>query len=120
VRQKTGVATENQPASRTACPHCGKPPGLRVWYLLPSGNSRRAFTCDQCGKKYDLSDNAKIASIMGALLGSGPAIVIVGRIVRHGGGGMEWVVLGTAAAAVVWFSVTVLCARLALRLVAKS
>ena len=120
MRQKTDVATENQPASRTACPHCGKPPGLRVWYLLPSSNPRRVFTCAQCGKKYDLSDNAKIAAIMGALLGTGPAIVIVGKIVRHGGGGMGWTALGTAAAAAVWFSVTVLVARLALRLVAKS
>ncbi len=120
MRQKWHVVTENQPVSRTACPHCGKPPGLRVWYLLPSGNASRVFTCAQCGKKYDLSDNAKIAAIMGALLGTGPAIVIVGRIVRHGGGAMPWVLLGTAAAAAVWFGVTVLVARLALRLVAKS
>ena len=113
------MPNENRPAGPTACPHCGKPPGLRWSYLLPSGNRRRVFTCAQCGGKYDLSDGAKIASIFGALLGSWPAIMLVGKIVTHGGGGATWIVLGTAAAAAVFIGVTVLVARLALRLVPK-
>ena len=78
------------------------------------------FTCAQCGRKYDLSDNAKIAAILGALLGSWPAIMVVGKIVNHGGGGAAWLLLGTAAAAGVFLGVTLLVARLALRLVAKT
>ena len=78
------------------------------------------FTCTQCGGKYDLSDGAKIASIMGALLGGWPAIMAVGKISHYGGGGAAWILLGTAAAAGIFIGVTVLVARLALRLVAKS
>lgn len=91
---------------------------MRPWYLLPSGNPRRVFTCVQCGGKYDLSDPAKIASIMGVLLGTGPAIVVVGKIARPGGAG--WILLGTVAAAAVFLTITLTVARLALRLVAKS
>ena len=114
------MPNEKRPAAVTDCPHCGKPTGLRWSYLLPSGNRSRVFTCAKCGRKYDLSDNAKIASILGALLGSWPAIMVVGKIVTHGGGERVWIVLGTAAAAAVWLGVTLLVARLALRLVAKS
>jgi hypothetical protein len=117
--RRTGVAHEQPAANRSACPHCGKPPGLRWWYLLPSNNPKRVFTCAQCGGKYDLSDPSKIAAIMGALLGSGPAILIVGKIARYGHGQAVWIALGTAAAAAVFLAVTVLVSRLALRLVAK-
>ena len=114
------MPNDSRPAGSTDCPHCGKPPGLRWSYLLPSGNRKRVFTCTQCGGKYDLSDGAKIASIMGALLGGWPAIMAVGKIAHYGGGGAAWILLGTAAAAGIFIGVTVLVARLALRLVAKS
>jgi uncharacterized protein (DUF983 family) len=114
------MPSENGPASgRTACPHCGKPTGLRWSYLLPSGNRSRVFTCASCGRKYDLSDNSKIAAIFGALLGGWPAIIVVGKIVRHFGGGAGGVILGTVAAAAAFISVTLSVSWLALRLVAK-
>jgi uncharacterized protein (DUF983 family) len=113
------VANEQPAASRIACPHCGKPPGLRWWYLLPTNNPKRVFTCAQCGGKYDLSDPSKMAAIMGVLLGGGPAIVVVGKISQYGHGQAIWIVLGTAAAAAVFLSIAVLVSRLALRLVAK-
>ena len=112
--------TNEQPSRRrTACPRCGKAAGLRFWYLLPSGNPARAFTCASCGGKYDLSDMTRTASVMGALLGVGPGIVVVGKIARHGHGQAAWVLLGTAAAAALFIGVTVLVARLTLRLVPK-
>ena len=114
------MGNEQTSKSRTACPHCGKPSGLRWWYLLPSGNSRRVFTCVSCGGKYDLSDVSKTVAIMGALLGCGPAIYVVGKIARHGHGQGLWVLLGTAAAGVVFIVVTVLIGSFAVRLVAKS
>ena len=120
MRQKTEVPNDSTSAKPTACPHCGKPTGLRWSYLLPSGNRSRVFTCAQCGRKYDLSDGAKVASIMGALLGGWPAIMAVGKITRYGGGGAVWIGLGTAAAAAIFIGVTVLVTRLALRLVPKN
>jgi len=50
----------------------------------------------------------------------GAAIMAVGKIAHYGGGGAAWILLGTAAAAGIFIGVTVLVARLALRLVAKS
>jgi hypothetical protein len=120
VRQKHEMVNERRVGARKACPHCGKAPGLRWWYLLPSNNSRRVLTCVHCSGKYDSSDGSKTASIMGALLGTGPAILLLGKIVKHGHGSAVWVVAGTVAAAGVFMVASVLLAWLTLRLVPKS
>jgi hypothetical protein len=73
----------------------------------------------QCNGKYDVSDVSKTASIMGALLGIGPAIMLVGKIVKYGRGATVWIVAGTAAAAALFMAGSVLLARLTLGLVAK-
>lgn len=120
MRQKGDMASEQRPGARTACPHCGKPPGLRWWNLLPSNNARRVLTCVHCGGKHDLSDASKTASIMGALLATGPAILLLGKVVKYGHGQAVWVVAGTAAAAAVFMAGSLLLAWITLRLVPKS
>lgn len=114
------MVDEPRAGARDACPRCGKPPGLRWWHLLPTSNKRRVLTCVQCNAKYDLSDVSKTASIMGALLGIGPAILLLGKIVKYGHGSTEWLVAGTAAAGLLFISGSLLLARLTLRLVPKS
>jgi uncharacterized protein (DUF983 family) len=114
------MASEPKPGARLACPHCGKSPGLRWWYLLPSNNSRRVLTCRQCNAGYDLSDSSKIGSIMGGLLGLGPAVLVLGRIVKYGHGTKVWVVVATAAAAAMFMTGSVLLGWLTARLVPKS
>lgn len=111
------MTTPKAPA--TACPHCGKPPGLRWWHMLPTNNPRRVLTCVQCGGKYDLSDASKTVAIMGALLGVGPAIVVVGKVAQYGHGQAVWAALGTAAGAAVFIGVILLIGRITARLVAK-
>src|SRR5260221_10051659 len=96
------MAEHPRTGARNACPHCGKPPGLRWWYLLPTNNPRRVLKCVPCGGKYDLSDGSKTASIMGGLLGVGPAILILGKVVKFGRGQAIWIGVGTAAAATVF------------------
>src|SRR3954466_11767371 len=119
MRQKETMVSEPNPGGRNACPHCGKPPGLRWWYLLPTNNSRRVLTCAQCNGGYDLSDASKIASIMGGLLGLGPAVLLLGRIVKFGNGSKVWVVVAPAAAAALFMTGSVLLGWLTARLVPK-
>ena len=68
-----------QPAvgSKDACPHCGKPVGLRWWTLLPSTDRRRRLKCQACGKLYDLSDNSKISAMMGGMAGMGLTVLLL-------------------------------------------
>lgn len=113
------MATEARPSARNACPHCGKPPGLRFWHLLPSGSSRRVLTCVHCGGKYDLSDTSKMASIMGGLLGIGPGIYALGTIVKHGHGSAVNTVAGTATAAAFFMAGSLFFAWITQRLVSK-
>jgi hypothetical protein len=120
VRQKKDMVDESPARARHACPHCGKPPGLRWWTLLPSSNARRVLTCLQCRGKYDLSDASKIASIFGGLLGLGPAIFILGKLVRHGHGAAVWTLAGTVAAGATFMAGSLLLAWITLRLVPKS
>jgi hypothetical protein len=42
--------------------------------------------CDACGGGYDLSDNCKMAGMLGGLLGLGPSILLFGRIIAAGHG----------------------------------
>jgi hypothetical protein len=88
---------ETAPPSRAACSHCGKPPGLRWVAFLPSNARNRVFKCQACGGGYDLSDACKMAGMMGALLGMGPAILLFGWIVKTGHGSGLSKVAGTAA-----------------------
>lgn len=74
------------PRSRSSCPRCGKPPGLRWTYFLPSNTRGRVIKCDACGGGYDLSDNCKMAGLLGGLLGLGPSILLFGRIIAAGHG----------------------------------
>jgi hypothetical protein len=82
--------------SRASCPHCGKPPGLRWVHFFPSNARGRVFKCQACGGGYDLSDGCKMAGMLGALIGMGPAILLFGRIVKAGHGAGPYVVAGTA------------------------
>jgi len=108
------------PSPRTACPHCGKKTGMRFWYLLPSGNSRRVLKCEHCGGKYDLSDLSKMASIMGGLLGIGPGIYALGKIVNKGHGSAVYTVVGTVVAAASFMAGSLLFASITRRLVPKT
>lgn len=114
------MASEPQPGARNVCPHCGKRPGLKWWYLLPSNNTRRVLKCVQCGGRYDLSDTSKIASIFGGLLGVGPAIIVLGKIVKYGHGQIAWIGAGTAVAAGIFMAGSLLLAWVTSRIVPKS
>ena len=70
------------PRSGRACPHCGKPPGLRWSALLPSNSRNRSYACLTCGGRYDTSAVSKMASIFGGLLGIGPGIYLLGIVVK--------------------------------------
>jgi len=119
MRQKHDMVDEPKSGPRNVCPHCGKAPGLRWWYLLPSNNARRILTCAKCGGGYDQSDSSKIASIMGGLLGVGPAVVLLGRITKYGHGSAVSVGVGVAVALVLFMAGSVLLGRLTMRLVPK-
>lgn len=114
------MVNEARTNARNSCPHCGRPPGLRLWHLLPSGNSRRVLTCAQCGGRYDLSDASKMASIMGGLIGIGPGIYALGKIVKQGHGSAVYTVAGTAAAAACFMAGSLLLAWITQRLVLPS
>jgi uncharacterized protein (DUF983 family) len=107
-------------STKRVCPHCGKPPGLRWYHLLPSNNRHRVLKCGACGGDYDLSDGAKIASMMGGFLGMGPAIVVFGKIARAGHGSAAASVAGTLIVAAAFALGSMLVATLALRLVPKT
>jgi uncharacterized protein (DUF983 family) len=119
MREKKPMVSEPQPGARNACPRCGKPPGWRWWHLLPTNNSRRVLTCAHCKGGYDFSDSSKIASIMGGLLGLGPAVLLLGKIVKYGHGSRVWVVVATAAAALLFMTGSVLLGWLTARLIPK-
>jgi uncharacterized protein (DUF983 family) len=111
---------EPPPNARTDCPHCGKKTGMRFWYLLPSGSSRRVLKCEHCGGKYDLSDASKMASIMGGLLGIGPGIYALGKIVQAGHGSAAYTVVGTVVAAASFMAGSLLFASITRRFVPKT
>jgi hypothetical protein len=115
------MATENEPAKRRdSCPHCGKPVGLRWWLLLPSNNRNRKLKCQSCGGLYDVSDNSKMASIFGGLIGIGPGVLLLGRVTQRGGHSAASVIAGTVVAAACFALVSVIAGRLTLSLVRKS
>ena len=80
------MAEPTPPRPRSSCPRCGKPPGLRWTYFLPSNTRNRVIKCDACGGGSDLSANCKMAGLLGGLLGLGPAILLFGRIIAAGHG----------------------------------
>ena len=80
------MAEPTPPRPRSSCPRCGKPPGLRWTYFLPSNTRNRVLKCDACGGGYDLSDNTKIAGLLAGLLSLGPSILLFGRIIAAGHG----------------------------------
>jgi hypothetical protein len=110
----TGTAS-----SKRLCPHCGKPPGLRWHHLLPSNNRHRVLHCASCGGAYDLSDSAKVASMMGGLLGLGPSILLFGKIAKAGHGSAAATVTGTIVVAFAFALGSLLVASIALTLVPK-
>jgi hypothetical protein len=77
------------------------------------------FKCKHCGGGYDLSDGSKIASIMGALLGIGPGIYVLGKIVQRGHRSVLHTIVGTAAAAGLFMLGSLLLGWLTRKLVAK-
>jgi hypothetical protein len=76
--------------------------------------------CARCGAGYDLSDGSKVASVMGALLGVGPGIYVLGKIVRMKPGSPLYTIVGTAAAASLFALGSLLLGWLTRRLVPKS
>lgn len=107
------------PRKRGSCPHCGKPAGLRWWHLLPSSDRRRVLKCTSCGGTFDLSDGAKVASMMGGFLGMAPSIFLFGRIAAAGHGSKASIVLATAVVAGGFGLGSMLVAWISLRLVPK-
>jgi uncharacterized protein (DUF983 family) len=112
------MASEN-PSRRDACPHCGKPAGIRFRDLLPSNARNRAFKCRSCGGLYDLSDTCRIASMLGGLASMFPAIFLFGRIVKAGNGSKWAVVAGTAVLIVLFGVASIVVGTLTLRLQPK-
>ena len=112
------MVTEN-PSSRDACPHCGKPAGVRWSHLLPTNARNRAFKCQSCGGLYDLSDKCRIASLIGGLAGMFPAILLLGRIVQAGNGSKWSVIAGTAVVALAFGAMSIAVGALTLRLQPK-
>jgi hypothetical protein len=107
------------PKKRGSCPHCGKPAGLRWWNLLPSSDRRRLLKCPSCGGTFDLSDGAKVASMLGGFLGMGPAILLLGRITAAGHGSKPSIILGTLVVAGGFAFGSMLVTWISLRLVPK-
>ena len=56
---------------------------------------------------------------MGGLLGVGPAVLLLGRIVKYGHGSAVWVGVGVGVALVLFMAGSVLLGRLTMRLVPK-
>ena len=112
--------SEASGSNKRACPHCGKPPGLRWYHLLPSNNRNRVLKCVACGGAYDVSDGAKIAAMIGGFLGMGPAILLFGKIARAGHGSAAATLGGTIIVAAAFALGSVLVASLALSLVPKT
>lgn len=102
-----------------ACPHCGKPAGIRWTALLPSNARDRSFACKACGGRYDVSDVCKMASIFGGLLGLGPGIYLFGQLARGRGGSALTAIVGTAAVVLLFGIGSLGLAWVTLRLVPK-
>ncbi|HXJ19332.1 MAG TPA: hypothetical protein VMT03_03795 [Polyangia bacterium] len=111
--------TAGAASTKRLCPHCGRPPGLRWYHLLPSNNRNRVLKCASCGGGYDLSDGAKIASMMGGFLGLGPSILLFGKIAKAGHGSAAATLTGTIVVAAAFALGSMLVASLALALVPK-
>jgi hypothetical protein len=112
----------NQPAvaSKDACPHCGKPVGLRWWTLMPSSDRRRQLKCQACGKQYDLSDSCKVAAMMGGMAGMGLTVLLLfGRIVKAGHGSKLYIGAATAVVMLGFGLGALVLGRITLRLEAK-
>lgn len=107
------------PRSGRRCPHCGKAPGLRWSALLPSNTRDRSFVCLVCGGRYDMSDVSKMASIFGGLLGIGPGIYLLGKLVKGHTGSALAIGAGTLVVVAAFGIGSISLAWLTLRLAAK-
>ena len=72
-----------------------------------------------CGGHYDLADGSKMASIFGALLGLGPGVYLLGKIVQFGHNATPYKILGTVACFSLFVVLSMVAGALTLRLVAK-
>jgi hypothetical protein len=114
------MSSETVERTRYSCPRCGKPAGLRWWYLLPSSDRHRLLKCQSCLGTFDLSDGSKMAAMMGGLLGMGPAILLFGRIAKAGHGSAGAIVVGTIVVASAFGAGSMLLAWIFLRLEPKT
>jgi hypothetical protein len=108
------------PTAKDACPHCGKSVGLTFWNLLPA-RENRGFSCKACGGHYDLANNSKMASMVGGMIGMLVAIGFPFQwIIKAGHGSKLYVAAGVAVTALSFGLVSIVAARLALKLEPKS
>jgi hypothetical protein len=77
------------------------------------------LSCVHCGGRYDLADTSKMASIFGALLGLGPGVYLLGKIVQFGHGAAPYKIIGTLACLSLFLILSIAAGALTLRLVAK-
>ena len=66
-----------------------------------------------------MADTTKMASIFGALLGLGPGVYLLGKIVQVGHGAPAYKIIGTVACLSLFLIVSTAAAALTLKLVAK-
>ncbi len=106
--------------AKDACPHCGKSVGLSFWDLLPSRENNRVLTCKACGGHYDLSNNCRMTSILGGMVGMALGMAFPFQwILRAGHASKLSIVAGIAVAAMSIGVATTTAARLTLALEAK-
>jgi hypothetical protein len=106
--------------AKDACPHCGKSVGLSFWDLLPSRENNRVLVCKACGGHYDLSNNCRMTSILGGMVGMALGMAFPFQwIVRAGHASKGSIALGIAAAALSIGVAATSAARLTLALEAK-
>lgn len=88
--------------------------------MLPSTDRRRQLKCQDCGRRYDLSDACKVSSIMGGIAGMGLAVLVLfGRIVQAGQGSKLYIGLATIVVVLGFALGAMALARITLRLESK-
>ena len=106
--------------AKDACPHCGKSVGLSFWDLLPSRENNRFLVCKACGGHYDLSNNCRMTSILGGMVGMALGMAFPFQwIVRAGHASKGSIALGIAVAALSIGVAATTAARLTLALEKK-
>lgn len=114
------MANDQSPVTGNRCPHCGKPPGLRFWHLLPSSTRERKIRCRACQGLFDVADGSRMASVLGGLAGMAPAVFFLfAPIVKAGGGSRLSMLAGSAVVAACFGLGSIIFGRLTLRLVPR-